>query len=251
MRNSDTFRLYLHLQLCTRFFPWDYPDKFLYDMQMQSGMHVQSGSCVPVRTMDFFTLPYNDLFVIYSPLKKLAFLVNKTVIQNLKSRLTEKEPREISQNNQHILDFLEDAGIFETAELAVSKSNTDNFFPTSTTLFLSNQCNLRCIYCYASAGERSPVYMPWKIAKAAVDFIIKNAVAIHEKNVQIGFHGGGEPMLSWRLMKQIVEYFVHSATKSGLHPSVHSATNGLLSPMRLKWVIDNFTSLNISLDGLP
>jgi uncharacterized protein len=201
--------------------------------------------------MEYFVLPYIDLFVIYSPLKRLAFLVNGTVIDTLKRRESVPVFTGISHDSKQIIEFLDATGIFDTSDPMDLMPYTLEFKPTSATLFLSNMCNLRCIYCYASAGDRSPVVMPWEIANAAIDYIINNALEIGEKTVQIGFHGGGEPTLAWSLMKQIVSYFKKAALQNNLTPSVHAATNGVVPQSRLNWIIDNLTSVNISLDGLP
>lgn len=199
--------------------------------------------------MEYFVLPYRGLFVLYAPLKKLAFLVNGAVVDALKRRTVAPQPLDLSHDCKQILEFLDATGIFD-ATFPIASESSFSFKPTSVTLFLTTACNLRCIYCYASAGERSPVTMPWNIAKAAIDFIVKNALETGVQSVELGFHGGGEPTLAWALMKRIVAYFRRIATSNGLIPSVYAASNGVIPQKRLAWIIENLTSVNISLDGL-
>lgn len=196
-------------------------------------------------------MKFGDRFVLYSPLKRLAFLVNGAVIEALQTRMRKPAFRDFLPDTSDIIAFLDATGIFEDSPPPTSSCIADKFLPTTATLFLTNRCNLRCVYCYASAGERTPVTMPWEIAKKAVDYIINNALNKAEQDVQIGFHGGGEPTLAWDIMKRTVYYFRHCAATNGLTPSVHTATNGVIPRYKLDWIIENLTSANISLDGLP
>ncbi|MBF0563661.1 MAG: radical SAM protein [Nitrospirae bacterium] len=140
-----------------------------------------------------------------------------------------------------MIAFLDATGIFEDASpLTPSVPLSEKFLPTTATLFLTNRCNLRCVYCYASGGERPPITMPREITRKAVTSILRST-----------FHGGGEPTLAWNIMKRTVDYFRESAMIRGLTPLVHTATNGVIPQDNLNWIIENLTCANISLDGLP
>lgn len=84
---------------------------------------------------------------------------------------------------------------------------------------MTNDCNLACPYCYV---EKATTYMTFEIGKKAIDYCHNNLLAIREKykNVsnQIVFGNnnnilcstisffGGEPLLNFNVLKQIVEY---------------------------------------------
>jgi uncharacterized protein len=200
--------------------------------------------------MDVFALPYGERFILYAPLKRLGFLVNAPVVDAVRRRAANPAFSGGDGECRDILSFLSATGFFEPAAPPAEPDAVGSFRPTSVTLFLTNQCNLRCVYCYASAGESAPITMSWEVAKAAADYVIGNAVAAREREVQIGFHGGGEPTLAWGVLQRVVEYFQASACEHGLTPCLHIATNGVLTPDRTDWIIGHLTSANISLDGL-
>lgn len=69
---------------------------------------------------------------------------------------------------------------------------------------ISQACNLRCIYCYGKDGEyANKEFMDFVTAKATVDWLLKYAP--ENEDILITFFGG-EPLLSFSLIKQIVEY---------------------------------------------
>lgn len=79
---------------------------------------------------------------------------------------------------------------------------------TSITLELTERCNLRCKYCiysktnddYRSFGEHD---MSLETAQKSIDFLMDHAS--EDKQVYIGFYGG-EPLLRFPLIKQLIEY---------------------------------------------
>lgn len=79
---------------------------------------------------------------------------------------------------------------------------------SSITLELTERCNLRCKYCvysktnddYRSFGEKD---MTFETAQKAIDFLMLHSQ--RDKKVYIGLYGG-EPLLRFPLIKQIVEY---------------------------------------------
>lgn len=77
------------------------------------------------------------------------------------------------------------------------QTSPDLLKPTSATLIMSEECNLRCIYCYEPHKKRSTEIMSFETAK--------NALRKFEKGSKVTFFGG-EPMLHIELMKQICEW---------------------------------------------
>jgi len=47
--------------------------------------------------------------------------------------------------------------------------------PVSVTLMLTTACNLRCSYCYASAGDVPVESMRLEVAQRGIDFVAGNA----------------------------------------------------------------------------
>jgi len=66
-------------------------------------------------------------------------------------------------------------------------------------LKITNNCNLRCIYCYRedNPGKKD---MEFKTAKNAIDYILKR-----DDRLKLQFTGG-EPLLNFRLIERVVDY---------------------------------------------
>ena len=118
------------------------------------------------------------------------------------------------------------------------------------TLSITNDCNLRCIYCYAKAGCDTTT-LDYTIAKKAIVYSLKLAKSRGRKHFTLTFHGGGESLKHKRLLKTCVLYAERQAhvLEIALHISI--VTNAtLITDDFAKWLkeyaVDNIT---ISLDG--
>jgi len=109
-------------------------------------------------------------------------------------------------------------------------------------LFLTSDCNLRCAYCYASAGQTQKI-LNFEFAKTAIDFISKNS----DEQLMVLFHGGGEPTLEFKLMKKIREY----ANNLKNDVKFLLQTNGVFSNETRNWILKNIDTISLSCDGPP
>ncbi|GBR73924.1 radical SAM/SPASM domain-containing protein [Candidatus Termititenax aidoneus] len=92
-----------------------------------------------------------------------------------------------------------DALIKVKAMLAINKKVKENpkIQPDSATLIMSEECNLRCVYCYEPHQKRDKTVMTFETAK--------QVLRKFDRDCKITFFGG-EPMLNIELMKQICEW---------------------------------------------
>ena len=79
-------------------------------------------------------------------------------------------------------------------------------------LIMSEACNFRCIYCIhfnnleTSDRINNPSkFMKFKMAKEVVDRYLEVLRRHGKKVAEINF-GGGEPMLAWLVIRQVLEY---------------------------------------------
>ena len=119
------------------------------------------------------------------------------------------------------------------------------------TLQLTQQCNFRCSYCIYSdlnneaQRSHSGDGMSFETAKRAVDFLWEHSVDTEKPN--IGFYGG-EPLLRFELIKQIVAYADERFEGRGHTYSI--TTNGsLLTDDIGDYLAARDILLMISLDG--
>lgn len=128
--------------------------------------------------------------------------------------------------------------------------DVERFPLTSLVLNVANKCNLHCTYCYEPEEAKygpAPVQMDLETAQASIDFLWQRAGKSREVNV-IFF--GGEALLNFTLMRQIVAYAQEKARASGKTVDFSLTTNGTLLTDE---IIDFFQAhrfgLTISIDG--
>lgn len=118
------------------------------------------------------------------------------------------------------------------------------------TLHVSNDCNLRCKYCYAGGGSynRPRNIMSLQTAKAFVDFCEKTF-----DHIDIIVFFGGEPMLNMGVMEFICNQFKrdYNEGRSLFLPSFGIITNGtILTPRIFRFIKENISIITVSIDGL-
>jgi uncharacterized protein len=125
------------------------------------------------------------------------------------------------------------------AMLAINKKVKENpkIQPSSATLIMSEECNLRCIYCYEPHQKRDKTVLSF--AKA------KQVLRKFDRDAKVSFFGG-EPMLHVELMKQICEW---GWEFRNLH--FEMVTNGqIIDREFFRDYAKYFTYVQLSVDGL-
>lgn len=109
-------------------------------------------------------------------------------------------------------------------------------------------CNLACRYCFEGTMKRK-VYMSEQTANNLIDFT--NGYLRQGKDVQFAFYGG-EPLLSFELIKYISGRLKELAGELGRKYSFGLITNGtLLTRKRVEEIIPlGLTHAKVTLDGL-
>lgn len=115
---------------------------------------------------ELFTVPLPDgSFIVYAPLRRAAFVANAALV-NVLASAQEKGWLE-NADDASVGEFLRQLEILDgKPECAPSLHLQGEPEPTAVTLFLTTACNLRCTYCYASAGDTPTKFMPLEVAKA-------------------------------------------------------------------------------------
>lgn len=91
-------------------------------------------------------------------------------------------------------------------------------------LFLTEDCNLRCDYCFV-ATKKYWRRMSWEVAQKSVDFLIEQSRDVPE--VAITFFGG-EPLLEFPLLRRTAEYVQQRASELGKQVRFAVTTNGTI-----------------------
>jgi uncharacterized protein len=197
--------------------------------------------------VEIYTLPITGAdgagkFIIYRPVSGLAFVGNQATA-NICLGLAGKESLPESGVQKDLLDFLHAVGFFEE-DLPPAEPPAD-FQPNNAALLLTNQCQLRCTYCYAAAGEFPAEEMPLEVGFAAIDYVHDVAQSKGWSSYELAFHGGGEPTAAWRVIQTCTEY----ARKKPLPAKITLTSNGMWTSPQADWILANLNGVSISMDG--
>lgn len=127
----------------------------------------------------------------------------------------------------------------------------------TVTFILTENCQLRCKYCYL-VGKNVTGRMEFPVARKTVDYLLQNRGLFDDKAVIWDFMGG-EPLLEIELMNRICDYIKVRMYETG-HPWFDAyrfsiSTNGLLydDPRVQRFLEKNRTHVGvaITIDGTP
>ena len=134
--------------------------------------------------------------------------------------------------------------------------NIDNFILDSKRavpaldLALTNNCNLRCIYCHAAAGDlHKRDAMSEAIIKALLGEYFNCVKNKKPGRVEIGFNGGGEPTYEMGLLEHAINEANRIAGDHGIKCEFTMSTNGYYGKKVREYIINNFKKVSLSLDG--
>ena len=193
--------------------------------------------------MDVHFIPFNGRYLIYCPLKRLAFIGNQALIEYLRERATNPNATPAQTD---IESFLDQVGYWKSDVLPDAVVEPSALRPAMAVLLMTNRCNLACTYCYAAAGSRPPVDMPWPMAQAMIDAAADNARSNGESRFGVSFHGGGEPTLHWSVLTAAVAH----ARARALPCDISLASNGVWAPQKRDYICRNLDSVTLSFDGV-
>ena len=150
----------------------------------------------------------------------------------------------------------QEAGAAEAGEAGAAEAGAEapaapRAFPVSSLyLFLTQTCNLRCVYCYGEGGEYGERgVMSEATALAAVDWLLANS--FEEKSVRISFFGG-EPLLNFPLLQRVVAYAKDEAALRGKEVRFAVITNAsLLTDEIVAYIAEERIGPQVSFDGPP
>lgn len=139
----------------------------------------------------------------------------------------------------------------------MSKTQVNRRAVTSAYLLLTENCNLRCTYCFEGGTRCTTNYMSKETAFKTVDYLLEQAVENNVDEIKITFFGG-EPMLCPELMTDIMHYAEKRAKESGKTAQYNIITNGTIFNEKVEAFLDvwrgyknNRIDVQLSIDGIP
>jgi uncharacterized protein len=203
-------------------------------------------------TAELFTIPVGQAYLVYAPLRQAAFVTNASIVNRI-ADLQAGGRDDAGTDQEDLLEFLRRMEIVDgEEEIRPVTTYSGEPKPTLVTLFLTTACNLRCTYCYASAGETPTRVMSLDVARRGIDFVIANALELGRPAIEIAYHGGGEPSVNWKTLTGSYDYARERSGPVGLEVHAAMASNGVMSDEKIEWVMAHIDGgVSLSFDGLP
>ena len=114
---------------------------------------------------------------------------------------------------------------------------------------ITDDCNLRCTYCHASAGEE---HKKESMDEVMIDSILKcyfNNINENTENVKINFTGGGEPTYEFNKLSYAINKAKDIASQRNIKCAFTMATNGCYGQDIREYITRNFSEVSLSFDG--
>jgi uncharacterized protein len=213
------------------------------------------------KRQDIHLFKYKDLQLVYDVnsgslhavdnlgWEAIDLLAEGCTSEKVRSLLHDRYPAdEISTVLQQVDKLRQERCLF-APEPSVKHDQLFSFGVKALCLFISHSCNLGCRYCFTQrdTGKRSS-HMTWEVGKKAVDFLLEQEGGRYR---EIDFFGG-EPLLNFPLISEIVSYARHKSPQRGLEFSFTLTTNAtLLDEEKTDFLNKEDINVILSLDGRP
>lgn len=159
-----------------------------------------------------------ELQLVYSPFAENIFIATPTFVTELEMAIS--HPETASDEIKEIVDTV------------IPKKNVDEYIhkqkpdePFNTLSILPNNiCNFSCSYCYSADGRSNK-----KLSKEDISSTIQNFIdpdRLEPQKIYISIFGGGEPLISWDLVKHAIIYSHELGEKFGFTVRISLVTNG-------------------------
>ena len=203
---------------------------------------------------DVFCIPHEDQYIIYLPLRGIIMQGNAQLVNRLyKARLGDADALAELGTTEAFMDELFESK--KALERLTRPKELPPFAPTSVTLFLTNECTLRCKYCYANGGEttsgKTALQMPWDMVTGVLGEVLDNVRAAGLSHMTVIFHGGGDVASAWPLLKRTVGYLREITAPYGITVGTSMGLAGVLNRKQRAWIIEHIDAATVSIDGPP
>ena len=179
--------------------------------------------------------------LVYSPLRRGVFWANDEACQAIESYLAGRiQTSELT--NSPVIKYLKQ---LEEVQVSTPDQTVQVVSRNRLVVLPSQICNLACTYCFASQVH-SHECIDKAILEKAYDYILKS----DNNEKYFSFIGGGEPMMTWDLLKWSFEYiFSHKSDSDKVFISI--TTNATLLNEDILATIKKYgISITVSFDIL-
>lgn len=192
---------------------------------------------IPVGT--YFEKRENACYLVYSPLANIFYLSLPNDVEKLEEAI-------VAGKSTELLEQLLDKSAFN--EFGNNEVSTDSF--CTLHLLLNEKCNFHCKYCYSAEGRSSAELNMEQIKTTLCYFLSSERNAVKDRTIM--FMGGGEPVLSWKLLEEATLYAEELAKEQNVKLHFSLTTNGsIMTDKMLDFIKEHNFTVQISFEILP
>ena len=160
----------------------------------------------------------DDVFLIYAPVAGNMMIASVTECQQLKHLID--HPSEASDDMAAVIESLTVGTPADKRDSTVQQP--DDFLRMY--ILPNYTCNFSCSYCFSAKG-RSKGVLKKEHLRSVLDFFI-NSKRVQTDRLAISYLGGGEPTISWDVVKYGLEYADERSRQHGIRMMTTLVTNG-------------------------
>lgn len=180
--------------------------------------------------------------IVYVPLRSFLAVIKKEMVEIIKD--------DNSAIANAFFDLINKKELINPYEL---HSIATHIAPTLS-IPVTNNCNLKCKYCYFRAGDEDKKQVQSKEEiKSYIDAYLKKVDEYPVRNkdnfIDISIAGGGEPTVAFDNFKYTVLYCEEAFSNKGLKPRFNMPTNCAYGSEIREFIANHFYQLSLSLDG--
>ena len=188
---------------------------------------LQRKALVVSHALQILTLIAHDIIALYPDHTADEIVTAMMEKYGARENVTEQDLRDCIDD----VEALKQAGKLYTpdtfADMAGTFKERSGDVVKALCLHVAHTCNLNCSYCFASQGKYhgDRALMSFEVGKQALDFLLDHSGS--RTNLEVDFFGG-EPLMNWDVVKQLVEYARSVEKERGKNFRFTLTTNGML-----------------------
>ncbi len=191
-------------------------------------------------TIDIFIIDNSPNYILYAPTIGLVMEISKDLNERI---------RGFFHNNEEFSEFkalLQKANTQNNISIFDIEKIKSTYFHLA--LGLTQNCNLRCLYCHADAGKNKS--MRKEVISAAIEYAATQCKERNLKGINISFAVGGEPTMAMDRLKFTLLSVKELCMKNDIAFQFSMTTNGFYDTSIAYFLANNINNLLVSLDGI-
>ena len=196
----------------------------------------------------------NGYYLFFNPINPRGVAVLNKAARDILDTFSDRNHSADSESSGKLFDSKQDVieqlvkiDLLKPLGNVKSKQSGEMLTELVAWLHVTNQCNLRCDYCFIN---KTSDFMSEEIGVRAIDSIFKSAKVNGFQRVKLKY-AGGEPTLKFNLIRLIHERASELSSKMGIEIHEVVLSNGtVLRSDIVDYLVANQIKLMISLDGI-